>query len=245
MSRLQPRPDGLGRRVGYLALVTGDADQAQRVRRRDGVREVEALVLGAHARARALARAQLHDHVDRARRPGLGERGVHQLDAAHRVDVTDEAEAGVAVEFAREPAQGGRVDEFVREEDPLDAEGAGDPHLVRDGEGDAPRAVLDLAMEEPRRHRGLAVRCEGQAVASGICLHEREVVLEALGGECEDRGGEAAGEEVAALGRELADGQAFRVRGQPLEAVVDPLEIQIPEPGYGVDGAVGGHGASS
>ena len=44
---------------------------------------------------------------------------------------------------------------------------------------------------------------------------------------------------------QLADGQAFRVRGQPLEAVVDPLAIQIPETGYGVDGAVGGHGASS
>lgn len=71
------------------------------------------------------------------------------------------------------------------------------------------------------------MRGEGEAVALGVRLQEAQIVLDGLGGEREDGGGEAAGEEVAPLGGELADGQALGVRGQRLEAVVDALVRQV------------------
>lgn len=145
------------------------------------------------------------------------QRRVHQLDAAHRVDVTDEAEVRVGRQLGRDPAQRRRVDEFVREEDPLDPELPCHADLMRHGEGDAPGAVLDLPPEQLGGHRGLAVRGEGEAVADGVRLHQFEVVRQALGGQREDGGGESAGEEVAALGGQLADGQALGVRGRPLK----------------------------
>ncbi len=84
------------------------------------------------------------------------------------------------------------------------------------------------------------MRGEGEAVAGRVGLHEAEVVVEALGGEGEDRGGEAAGEEVAALGRQLGDGEAVRVRGAP-ETVVDAFPG---EPGERFGTGVADHGAS-
>jgi hypothetical protein len=57
-------------------------------------------------------------------------------------------------------------------------------------------------------------------------------VLQALGGEGEYGGGEAAGEEVPALGGQLADGQALGVRREALEAVVDVFRRQAGD-GFG------------
>ena len=62
---------------------------------------------------------------------------------------------------------------------------------------------------------------------SGVVSSEREVVLQALGGQGEHGGREAAGEEVAALGGQLADGQPVGVRRQALEAVVHLLPVQF------------------
>jgi hypothetical protein len=89
--------------------------------------------------------------------------------------------------------------------------------------------VLDLAVEELRGHGGLAVRGEGETVAGRVRLHEREIVFQPLGGEGEHGCGEAAGEEVAALGRQLGDGQAVGVRREALEAVVDAFLGQAGE----------------
>lgn len=50
---------------------------------------------------------------------------------------------------------------------------------------------------------------------------------EGLGGEGEHRGGETAGEEVAALGGQLGDGEAVGVRRQPLETVVETLVPEV------------------
>lgn len=67
------------------------------------------------------------------------------------------------------------------------------------------------------------MRGEGEAVPVGVGLHQGEVVLDRLGGEGEDGGGEAAVEEVAALGGQLPDGEPFGVRRERLEAVIDPF----------------------
>ncbi|CAM5730581.1 hypothetical protein SMICM304S_07914 [Streptomyces microflavus] len=67
------------------------------------------------------------------------------------------------------------------------------------------------------------MRGEREAVALGVRLQQGEVVLDRLGGEGEDGGGEPAGEEVAALGGQGGDGQALRVGRERLEAVVDTL----------------------
>ncbi|CAM5467282.1 hypothetical protein SRIMM317S_00381 [Streptomyces rimosus subsp. rimosus] len=255
----QPGRHPLVRGVGHLALVPGDADQAQRVHARDGVGQFEALGVGTDTGPRALARGQFDHHVQRAGGARLAQGGVHQLDAAQRVDVADAAEAGVGVQFGGEPAQRDGVDDLVGEEDPLDAVGAVDAGLVGDGGGDAPGAAGQLAGEELRGHRGLAVRGEGQAVPLGVALQQREVVLQRFGGQGEDGGGEAAGEQVPPLRRELADGTAVRVRGKPLEAVVDAFVregLRVPGgggcvgAGRGTGGAAvgvgrGGHGASS
>ncbi len=81
------------------------------------------------------------------------------------------------------------------------------------------------------------MRGERESVAGGVRLHEVEVVLQTLGGQREDGGGEAAGEEVAALGGQLGDGQTVGVRGEALEAVVDPFLGQTRE-------RLGAHGTS-
>ncbi len=98
-----------------------------------------------------------------------------------------------------------------------------------DGCGDAPGAVLQLAGEELRGHAGLAVRGEGEVVPVGVGLHQREVVLDRLGGQRQDRGGEAAAEQIAALGGQFADGAALGVRGERLETVVDAFGGEFPE----------------
>lgn len=154
----------------------------------------------------------------------------------------------VGVEFAREPAQRGGVDEFVGEEDALDPVGPVDAGLVRDGRGDAPRAVLQLAGEELWGHRRLAVRGEREAVAPRVRLQEGEVVLDGLGRQREHRGGEPAGEEVAPLGGQLGDGQPLRVGRERLEPVVDPFisesgqSGQFARSGHGTVGSLGSHG---
>ncbi|CAD5952014.1 protein of unknown function [Streptomyces sp. KY75] len=217
----QPRPYALRVRVRHLALVPGHAHQAQRPGRRHRVGHRRAVGLGPGAGARALARAELHDHVDGAGGARRAQGLLHQLDPAHGVDVTDEAELRVGAHLAGQPAQRDRVDQLVGEEDAADPVRAVDPGLVRHGGGDAPGAALQLVREELRGHGGLAVRGEGEAVALRVRLQQGEVVLHRLGGEGEDGGGEPAGEEVAALGGEGGDGQALGVGRERLEAVVD------------------------
>lgn len=73
------------------------------------------------------------------------------------------------------------------------------------------------------------MRGEGEPVAGRVGLHEGEVVFEALGGEGQHGGREAVGEEVAALGGQLADGEAVGVRREALEAVVDAFPGQSGE----------------
>ncbi len=92
------------------------------------------------------------------------------------------------------------------------------------------------------------MRGEGEAVALGVRLQEAQVVRDGLGGEGEDGGGVAAGEEVAALGGELADGQAPGVRGEGLEAVVDAFGGEVGDLVLLPRGRLvhrAGHGASS
>jgi hypothetical protein len=158
---------------------------------------------------------------------GRAQRLVHQLDAAHGVDVTEEAEGRVAVQLGGEPAQRDRVDQFVGEEDPLDAERPVDAHLMGDGRRDAPGSVGELAGEELRGHGGLAVRGEGQPVPLRVRLQQGQVVCDGLGGEREDGGGEAPGEQVAALGGERSHGHALGIRRQALETVVEALVAEL------------------
>lgn len=89
------------------------------------------------------------------------------------------------------------------------------------------------------------MRGEREAVAFRVRLQEGEVVLDRLGGQGEDRGGEAAGEEVAAFGGQGADGQAVRVGRECLEAVVDPFVGKSGEFGESSRGdrVVGGQGS--
>ncbi len=89
------------------------------------------------------------------------------------------------------------------------------------------------------------MRGEGQTVALGVRLEEREVVLDRLGGQGEDGRGEAAVEEIAPLGGQFGDREALGVRRERLEAVVDTLVTElvhalVPEL---VGGPVGGHGS--
>lgn len=64
---------------------------------------------------------------------------------------------------------------------------------------------------------------EGEPVPGRVGLHEGEVVLEPLRGEGQHGGREAVGEQVAALGGQLADSEDVGVRREALEAVVDPF----------------------
>ncbi len=54
-------------------------------------------------------------------------------------------------------------------------------HLMRGRERDAPRAGFELAAEQLRRHRRLAVRRELHAIFRDERLHPLEVVLDAIG----------------------------------------------------------------
>jgi hypothetical protein len=63
-------------------------------------------------------------------------------------------------------------------------------------------------------------------------------VVQALGGQGEDRRAETAGEEVAALGGQFADRQTVCVRWEALEAMVDAL---LGEPRERFGSGVQGH----
>ncbi|MCY1450151.1 hypothetical protein D9M71_669340 [compost metagenome] len=52
-------------------------------------------------------------------------------------------------------------------------------HLRRGGQRDAPRAVVDLALEQGGAHRGLAVRCQLDVVRLHELLHPLQVVAHA------------------------------------------------------------------
>ncbi|BBJ41338.1 hypothetical protein SSPO_040560 [Streptomyces antimycoticus] len=86
------------------------------------------------------------------------------------------------------------------------------------------------------------MRGEGEPMGGGVALHRHQIVLQCLGRQGQDGRGEAAGEQGAPLGGELADRQALGARRQPLEAVVHALPR---ESGDGLVAVVGGHGGAS
>src|SRR5439155_9966810 len=94
----------------------------------------------------AALEADLEEDLDRTLRATQYLR--HRLDCGGRVDETVEIELGLARQLPSEPAKRDRLDELVREQDPLHAEGAVDPSVARRRRGDRPSAGLQLALEE-------------------------------------------------------------------------------------------------
>lgn len=218
------------------ALVTAGAAQPQRRAGVHGFRDGQRGRRVADAGAAAVG-AQLEQDVHRPARAfeGFG----HQLDAADRVDPADELERGIGGQLGGQPAQAARVEQLVGQQDPRDAERAVDAQVPGVGAGDAPGAVLDLAGEQLRGHRGLAVRGEDDAAGGAPGGHRPQVVLECFVVEYHEGREEPVGEQVEPPVRGFAQrepGQGGRGRAEP---PVDALLAEGVERG-GVDRARGG-----
>ena len=94
------------------------------------------------------------------------------------------------------------ADQLVRHQHPRHAEAAADHQLLDGRDRDAPGAVGELAGEQLRRHRGLAVRAQADVEALEEAPHPAAVVAERRALEDGDRQRQVLAQQVPAL---LAD----------------------------------------
>ncbi|MNL24221.1 hypothetical protein D3C87_1456460 [compost metagenome] len=106
---------------------------------------------------------------------------------------------------------------------------------LRDGgKGQAPGASIELALEQLRRHGGLAVRRQVDAPFAHARLHPLEVVFERLALEHGQRQRQVAGQHVPAGGADFA-AQARRLGARvALEAVAEQRVDEVVGGGQGV-----------
>ena len=102
-----------------------------------------------------------------------------------------------------------------------------DRELRDGGEGDAPGAGIELAREQLRRHRGLAVRRQVDAPVPRLALHPGDVVRERVALEQRDRQRQVAGQHVPAGLRDGAAAQRGLVVREALEAGADERVEQV------------------
>ena len=102
-----------------------------------------------------------------------------------------------------------------------------DRELCHGGEGEAPGAGLELAREELRRHRGLAVRRQVDAPVPHLLLHPGQVVRDGVALEQRDREWQVAGQHVPAGLAHLAAAQRAVAVREALEAGADDRVEQV------------------
>jgi hypothetical protein len=169
--------EALGRALAAdRPLVPCDARELEHVGRSHERGDLERLS-DAPAAGAPPGEAELHQHPLRTSRANPREMLRHELDPASRVDVTDEFERRIR-ELLRDPRDRGLVDHLVREEHTEDARFAHHARLTGRGGCDPPRARPELAIEQLRRHRRLAVRREIHAVISAVRRHHLYVVTQ-------------------------------------------------------------------
>jgi len=134
-----------------------------------------------------------------ALRPVLDQRQLRQ-----RVDQEHDAQLGVPAQQHLDAGQVFVAHHLVGDERAARAGRHAHRQLRDGGEGQAPGAGVELALEELRRHGGLAVRREVDAPLAHARLHPRQVVLERLALEHGQRQRQVAGQHVPAGGADLA-----------------------------------------
>ena len=138
---------------------------------RDRERFLDAAAAGATA-----LHAALEQQVQRP--PGVRppRRAREDFDARHRIRQRVELECRIARDLVQHVRNGLAPDELVRHQHARDAVRATDPELLHGRDRDPPGAVGELAAEQLRTHRRLAVRREHDAGESLERAHPRSVM---------------------------------------------------------------------
>ena len=201
--------------VAQCGLVAGHPDQPKprAGHRGRGHRVGGGVVATAGAGAR---RAELDADVDRT--PGAGglQRLGHQRHPANRVHPADQPEIGIAVEFGGQPGQPRGVDQFVGQHHLAHPERPVGPHLADRRGRHRARAGVELPGQQLRRHVGLAVRRELDAVPRTPAGHRGQVVAQRLGGQDTHRSQRSGVEQVGRAGTDLRGGRPDHAAGRPL-----------------------------
>ena len=152
---------------------------------RDGFKDGVLLGVVAHAGAAAFD-AEFEKNVERP--AGGGKELAELIDLIGGIDETVVGEVGIV----KEAGDDGHVlfaDELVGHEDPAHAVLVCDEGLMRGGQGDSPRAAVELHLKKLRGHGGFSVGREADAVLGDEGAHPVAVVQEAI--LIEDGGGQA------------------------------------------------------
>ncbi len=193
---------GLALARGALPFVGLDAHELGRVARAHPRGERNGFVVRAAARARAL-HADLEHHLERhARGIALGP-VFNERQLRDRIDQEHDAQVRMVGQQQLDACQVFVAHHLVGDE--RAARACGHAHgQLRDGrEGQAPGAGVELALEQLRRHGGLAMRRQVDAPLAHARLHPREVVLQRLALEHGQRQRQVAGQHVPAGGTDF------------------------------------------
>ena len=157
---------------GAQAFITLDADQRHRGARVQRARQRERVVVRAHAGA-AAGDADLEQHLERCRATLRRQPGFDAIELRQRIDQEHHTQVRVLRTQRLQCRQLDRLHHLVGDERAPRAGRHADPQLEHVGEGDAPGAGVELAPEQLRRHRRLAVRREVDALARArnACIH--------------------------------------------------------------------------
>ncbi len=152
-----------------------DAGKADRPARRDGARELHGLVDGTAAGAPS-GDTNFQQCVQRPRRTAPFAMRFDQLQLRDRIDQDVQLQVRHRLDEMHRQQDVLVTDELIGENDAAQAHAHAHAHLLHRRERDAPGARFDLAREELRRHRRLAVRGEQHAGGAREVRHPREVV---------------------------------------------------------------------
>ena len=175
----------------------------------------------------AAGQADLQHHVERPAVPVRDRPALDQIELRGRVDEERDAQIGVAREQRLDAVQVGIADDLVRDQRVARTRGHADAQLLHGCEREPPRTGIELALEQLRRHRRLAVWREIDLPGARLLLHPREVVIQRLAPDQRDRQRQVSGQHVPA---EAADGAAaHRVVGvrKAFEARIEQRVEQV------------------
>ena len=204
--------------VGERTLVGADPDQVDARGLHRVLRHRERLVAGADPGPAGVVNPT--SSSTRTRPPSTAAAAAST--ASHGVDVEQDLGRRLGRQGRGDPAQHGRVEDLVGDEQPAHPERVRREQLVAGRHGDAPRPGVQLGGEQLGRHRRLAVRRERETALGGERRQLRDVVHDRVGVQGQHRPGQRPVGERVTSGDELRP----RHRGGGPEALGGRAEQQ-------------------
>ena len=219
---------------GDQALEALDAAERQlRCRGLDRARHFERAGQVAAAGATA-ADAALQKHVQRARDRALSRRLGQHRHPVGGIDQAVELERRVAPDLVQHEPDGLPTDQLIGQHDALEAEMPAHLHLLHGGHGDRPGPVGELAAEQLRAHGGLAVGRDGGARATQEPGHPAPVMGECRVLQHRHRKRQVLGQQVPALGPDVAQAEGCYAARNALLPPVDDQLVDLAQPRHPV-----------